>query len=176
STPPRADRARLAARAQVSSSATSPWTAKAAAPSARNWPAASSTSLARSTRTSRAPSAASRAAVARPMSEAPPVTIAVLPAKRPAVAAGAGSGMRVILFGRRCCSAGRAAGGRAGAVAASPLGDGAVGVPPDGVAPPVPFAGPLADVVLVDLDAEARPGGDGDVPSGVGERAGFREV
>src|SRR6185437_11533337 len=105
-----------------------------------------------------------------------PVTIAVLPAKRPAVAAGAGSGMRVILFGRRCCSGGRAAGGRAGAGAASPLGDGAVGVPPDGVAPPVSFAGPLADVVLVDLDAEARPGGDGDVPGGVGERAGFREV
>ena len=53
--------------------------------------------------TTRAPSRARRSAVARPMPEPAPVTIAVLPVKRPGV--NAGSGVRSAPAWRRprCC-------------------------------------------------------------------------
>src|SRR5215204_1141877 len=44
----------------------------------------------------------------------------------------------------------------------SPFSDGSVGMTPDRVAPPVALPGALDDVVLVDLDTQARVGGDGD--------------
>src|SRR4051812_28432799 len=55
------------------------------------------------------------------------------------------------------------------AVRVSPLGEGAVGVAPDRVAPAVTLAGPFAYVLLVHLDAEARTPRDGHHALVVGE-------